>query len=340
MFYDKFLFQDLSGRLGYAKINKLSYNFYIFKSDKLEKDGIREYIQLWLNNQQIKIITMVNEIILFDDIEYNTIVDESEKVIKINGEVKEYNEDFLEQNGIWNGRDYLEDEIDYEPQHSCICQCKCGDIDDENDCKCGYYDEDWVCKCGFDEDEFNKNKNKNLVTFEHKYKGEGTAITDEYIAKQYGSKYLQKEYIQNKIDDANIKIKFLGKFVSKISRTTNEYDYYNKKYWTQKCRLYKYSNHNNIPYNFVVEKLEKSVVDDNNTNTYIETRTIVLTNDKLYGNIKYSHVFDYYDDGYDYESYINWSKCKDECENLDEVYVPEGNMERLLLKLHEEIHWK
>jgi hypothetical protein len=331
MDYNKFLFQDLSGRLGYAKISKLSYKYYIFiKKELTNKDGIREYVELWLK-QPVKIITMMDETIVFDEPEYHSIIDEKEKIIKIEGEVKEYNDNFLHQNGIWDGRDYLEDEIDYEPQHKCVCDCVCELDGDENNCVCGFFEEDWVCKCGFEEDKVIKNN--ELVEFKYNYEGEGIAITDEYIAKIYGNKYLEKDYIRSKINDANTKIRFL--------RTMdNGNKYYDIKLATQKCRLYKYSNHNQIPYNFVVEDLGKSVKSDYDSHTYIETHNITMVNDKVYGKIESKHTFDYYDDGYDHESYIDKDKCKNICKNLDEVYVPVGNMERMIEKLHEQIIWE
>jgi hypothetical protein len=300
-------------------------------------------------NETVKIITLMDETVIFDDIDYYSIVDEKEKIYKNNNEFLEFPSII---SNVWDGTDYLEDEINYEPQQGCICgDCTCGYWDSDNDkeeCTC-----DDVCRCGWEEKNEPEIKNDKVEKFKGKYKNEKSIISDEYIKKQYGEKYLDKDYIENKIKDAKLKVDFLKKLsysfpikgygIVPRKGDTEKFEYYQTRMATQLCRLFKYENYNKIPYNFVVKELSKNVKDEYDDSTYIEKRLInfIIDNDNGWNmEYKFIHAFEFYDRGEDYETYTDDRKTVNECRGLEYADIPAGNFERLVEFVNEEIEWQ
>ena len=116
------LFQN-NKELCYCNANDITLKYYKITSDLDEKTCIRNYITFWLKAldlfdtyKNFKLIGKIKKNDIIDELEYSLIINEQKKELNIDKDFTLAYNNLLKTNDLWDGRDYQEDDIEYEPK--------------------------------------------------------------------------------------------------------------------------------------------------------------------------------------------------------------------------------
>ena len=116
------LFQN-NKELCYCNVNDITLKYYKITSGLDEKTCIRNYITFWLKAldlfdtyKNFKLIGKIKKNDIIDELEYSLIINEQKKELNIDKDFTLAYNNLLKTNDLWDGRDYQEDDIEYEPK--------------------------------------------------------------------------------------------------------------------------------------------------------------------------------------------------------------------------------
>ena len=264
-------------------------------------NSLTNFIKLWLpyiDNNFVN--STINNVMVVDNSDnneqlYQIMIDCNKQKICYNDIELDYNTTYkqlITDNNMFDDTYYDEDEIDYidKKSNKKYPEFGAGKWPEYN-----IYDLKEKSKDTFDFDKWREEVKQNEIK-------ETTRRTmmNEKLKKKYGEKYISKEYLDNKLNSANLKSNFYWE-VLKILVDKNKIQFFASKLATQQYKVFRYTsdNYHKCPYRYIVTyvKKEEYRVDETYAFEEKEVRFKNIVNDHVFGVKSYAVIVD---DGNDY----------------------------------------
>jgi hypothetical protein len=253
---------------------------------------VTDYIKLWLqyidNNMVITNIALVDKIDNFNPASYHIIIDTTTQKLNNNEIYKK----FLSDNNFFEDNDYDDDEIDYIEKKS---KKKYPEFTLEKWPDYGEEDLQEKPDKHFDYDKWREEVRQAEIKEADRRKK-----MDEIFKKKYGEKYISREYLDSKLNCANLKGDFYWKIL-KIVSNKDKHKFFTNKSATQQYKLqrYSYNNYHKWPYRYIIINAIKREYRIDETYSFEEKELFFtnISNNHTFGVKNYSVIVD---DGNDY----------------------------------------
>jgi hypothetical protein len=268
--------------------------------DNIFMNLMTDYIKLWVKYIEEPYITNVMIVDKVNNLDIAStctiIIDNSTKRFVHNDIKLDYNmiyKQFIADNNFFD-TDYDDDEIDYTEKKS---NKKYPDFEFGKWPDYNMDDLKEKSKVDFNFDKWREEVKQNEIK-------ETTRRTmmNEKLKKKYGEKYISKEYLNSKLNSANLKSDFYWE-VLKILADKNKIQFFACKLATQQYKVYRYNgdNYHKCPYRYNVIYVKKEEYRINSTYAFEEKELRIknIVNDHIFGVKSYEVIVD---DGNDYYS--------------------------------------